>query len=85
MVTAATGPGAATPPGRSGQRRRRAELAGIADEAARIGVRLHEHPHATDVGTWLEGLGTGVDQARKAAWIPVAYRLDESPATEEPA
>ncbi|MET7394775.1 hypothetical protein ABZS66_14925 [Dactylosporangium sp. NPDC005572] len=52
----------------------RAELAGIADAAARIGLRLHEHPHATDVGTWLSGLGAGVDQAHRAAWLPVTYR-----------
>lgn len=67
-----------SPTGRLRERieRIRGELTGIADEAARLAARLHEHPHATDVAVWLAGLAEGVAQARRAAFIPSAYRVE---------
>lgn len=51
----------------------RTELLGIADEAARLAVRLRENPSATDVTTWLDGLATGLAAARQAGWTPAGY------------
>jgi hypothetical protein len=51
----------------------RTELWGIADEAARLAVRLRENPAATDVVAWLDGLANGLAAARRAGWTPVGY------------
>ena len=44
----------------------RDELWRVAEDAARLAVRLWENPHATDVPTWLSGLATGVATALRA-------------------
>lgn len=51
----------------------RTELWGIADEAARLAVRLRENPSATDVTAWLGGLAKGLAAARQAGWTPIGH------------
>ena len=40
----------------------------MADEAARLAVRLRENPYADDVPTWLDALCDGIAAARRAGW-----------------
>jgi hypothetical protein len=66
-------------PATSPTRRLQAELAGVrdelrhvADEAARLALRLRENPFADDVPTWLDALCDGIAAARRAGWTPPA-------------
>jgi hypothetical protein len=54
----------------------RDELWQVAENAARLAVRLWENPHATDVSTWLTGLAAGVATALTAG-TPTGYLADE--------
>ena len=53
----------------------REELWRVAEDAARLAVRLWENPIATDVPTWLSGLATGVATAL-AAGTPAGHLED---------
>ncbi len=46
----------------------------LADDAARVAVRLCENPAATDIGAILTALGTGLAVARQHAWTPIGHR-----------
>jgi hypothetical protein len=51
-------------------------LAGLADDAARVAVRLRENPAATDVRAILSSLGAGLADARRHGWTPIGDRAD---------
>jgi hypothetical protein len=51
-------------------------LWGLADNSARVALRLRENPAATDVGTILTALGAGLAEARRHAWTPIGHRTD---------
>jgi len=49
-------------------------LWGIADDAARVAVRLRENPAATDISAILTSLGAGLAEARRHGWTPIGHR-----------
>jgi hypothetical protein len=51
-------------------------LWGLADSSARVALRLRENPAATDIGTILAALGSGLAEARRHAWTPIGHRTD---------
>jgi hypothetical protein len=51
----------------------RQQLREVADEAARLVLRVRENPTATDVVGWLDGLAKGIASARHAGWTPIGY------------
>jgi len=51
----------------------RQRLQDVADEAARLALRVRENPAATDVVEWLDGLAKGIAAARQAGWTPAGY------------
>ncbi len=71
-------PGAATPASEVMDHLRglRDALGGLADDAARVAVRLRENPAATDVGAILSSLGAGLADARRHGWTPIGDRVD---------
>ncbi len=51
-------------------------LWGLADNSARVALRLRENPAATDIGTILAALGVGLAEAREHAWTPIGHRTE---------
>lgn len=49
-------------------------LLGLADDAARVALRLRENPAATDVGAILASLGAGLAEARRHGWTPIGHQ-----------
>lgn len=49
-------------------------LWGLADDAARVALRLRENPAATDIQAILSSLGAGLAEARRHGWTPIGHR-----------
>jgi hypothetical protein len=49
-------------------------LWGLADDAARVSLRLRNNPAATDLQAILSSLGAGLAEARRHGWTPIGHR-----------